>query len=665
MMPIGATMQTRRAPSSHRPWKPHGYQQRAVQFLLGANAAALWMSPGMGKTSCVLAAFAELLSRSSARRALVIAPLRVCQTVWRQEAAKWSELRHLRFSLLHGAKKVDRLKDDADIWLINPEGVQWLCAMYAGRSLPFDTLVVDELTKFKNSQAERHKAIRPRLRGIQRRFGLTGTPAPNGYMDLFGQFLILDDGAALGKYITHYRDNYFQADYNGFDYVLQPGGAKRIERRIEPYVLTLRDEDYLQMPPLVPHVIPLEMSKEQRKLYNKMKNDMLVALPGGVVTGANAAAVYVKLKQMANGAVYMGDAKNTVAHLHDTKLEALDDLLEELDGEQLLLAYEFNHDKDRLRLHYGDKITFFEGNEAKTQALVDQWNRGEIRFLACHPASAGHGLNLQGSSCAHVAWFCPIWDYELFDQFIRRIRRQGNEAQRIVNHILVMTDSIDEIALQALSDKDTTQGRLVKALNSEFLQDGEAPASGAELERQERLSNMVLKLGRQTDAAQSAPVENRTTAAFQPQPAAQPQMGASKLPAGWGGSVAQPNPEEAAQRERVAAQLQGQSAAQPMDPGTNPAQGRALSAFSGAVQTAHAAIATAQPVDVTTAPEADTAPAKRTRTRKTDPAPEGPFRAGHDVRLGALRLAVEQCDGGSLDDALELAKQFLEFVEGE
>jgi hypothetical protein len=497
-------------------------------------------------------------------------------------------------------------------------------------------------------------------------------------MDLFGQFLLLDDGAALGKYITHYRDNYFQVGFDGWTYDLQPGGAKRIEKRLEPYVLTLMDEDYIKLPPLVPHVIPLEMGKESRKLYTRMKNDMIVSLPGGVITGANAAAVYAKLKQMANGAVYVGTNGDRADVIHDVKLEALDDLLEELDGEQLLLAYEFNHDKARLAEHFGDRIVFFEGNEAKTQAINDAWNRGEIKLLACHPASAAHGLNLQYSNCAHACWFGPIWDFELFDQFIRRIRRQGNQAQRIINHILVMQDTIDELALQALGDKDTTQGKLIKALNAEILQDGEAPPSGEELERHERLSNMVLKLGRQTDTVAtpppphppngSAPAGWGTQSTAQPAPQSAPQRA---LPAGWGGAAPVA---DADQRERVSAQLQGQ----PVDTGTNPNAARAISAFSAGVQST---IATATEGKVLQQLQGSAEEAKQmaaevdaradaAKPRKKRATPErtqdmSPFRASHEVRMAALSEALKAADGGTVDEVLELAKVFIEFVEGE
>lgn len=470
---LSSTASTRRAKPSHLPWseEAHQYQRRAVEHLTHNAVAALFLDPGLGKTSIVLEAFRRLKESSIAKRMLVVAPLRVCQTVWRQEGQKWTEFRDLRFSLLHGPKKAERLKDDADVWLINPEGVDWLCQQFEGKALPWDTVTIDELTKFKNPHAKRSKALRRRIERAQRKWGLTGTPAPNGLMDLFGQFLVLDNGAALGKYITHFRDQYFQVDFDGYSYNLMHGAEKRIEDRIRPYVLRMSAEEYLELPPIVDDVRELEMEPAARKTYDTMKKDMLAELPEGVVTGANAAAVYSKCKQMANGAVYLGDAKRTVSHIHDTKLEALDELREELVGQQLLIAYEFQHDIDRIKAHYGDALSVLGRGDTKDNETIAAWNRGELPLLACHPASAAHGLNLQYGGCGHVVWFSPIWDLELYQQFIRRIHRQGNEAQRIVNHLLCVKDTIDELALQALRDKDTTQARLLQSLNHEITGD--------------------------------------------------------------------------------------------------------------------------------------------------------------------------------------------------
>lgn len=582
------TSTTRRVEPSHKPWVPLPYMERASEFLTERGAAMLWLDPGMRKTSITLDAFVRLQAAGVAKKLLVVAPLKVCQLVWRQEAAKWSQFKHLRFSLLHGSKKKERLREDADVYLINPEGAAWLAAQYklSPGTFPFDTVVIDEITKFKNSQAERSKALRPVLKHVRRRWGLTGTPSPNGYMDLFGQFLMVDDGAALGRYITHFRDLYFTVDYNGFDYVLQPGAERRIETRLEPYVFRLDGDDYLTLPPIVDNVIPIELSAEARKAYDAMRLHMVAELPGGVVTAANKAAAYSKMKQMSGGAVYLEDGE--VHHIHDAKLEALYDLVDELGGQQLLIGYEFNHEKDRLREgRLGNRIVFL--SDAKTDAAVQdierRWNRGEIEILACHPASAGHGLNLQESSACHLCWFAPIWDLELWDQFIRRLRRSGNEAERVVRHILVVQSSIDELAQEALADKDTTQTRLMRSL--ETLLSGIATPDAGETAPQPRSDKMVAKLSR---AGSAAPADERPApkgwgrpADAEPTQAAAPEAaeGTRPAPKGWGKPAGEAAPEPT-QRERIQEQLTGGAAVEEEAPPTT--------AFSGNVQALRQAV---------------------------------------------------------------------------
>lgn len=655
---------TRRAAPSHQPWQPHDYQRRAVQFLIERGAAALFLDPGLGKTSIVLEAFSWLKRQGIAKRMLVVAPLRVCQTVWRQEGQKWTQFRDLRFSLLHGAKKDERLRDDADVWLINPEGVAWLCKPYLGRSLPFDTVVLDELTKFKNHGAERSKLLRPRLKGVARRYGLTGTPAPNGYADLFGQMLMLDDGAALGRYVTHFRDQYFQVDYNGFDYKLLPGAEKRIETKIAPYVLRMSADEYLSLPPVVDDVRELDMDTASRKTYDKMRKEMLAELPEGVVTGANAAAAYSKCKQMANGAVYVnGDTgqKSSVAHIHDIKLEALDDLVEELAGQQLLIAYEFQHDLDRLQKHFGDKLTAIESGQsaARINEIVEAWNAGTLPLLAAHPQSAAHGLNMQHSGCGHLCWFGPIWDLELYQQFIGRVCRQGNEAQRIVNHILCVKDTIDELALAALRDKDTTQSRLLISLSSVLT--GE----------KETKDMSVAKLSR--------PAAVTADSATRP------------VPKGWGRPAAandQPSDLEA-QRERIREKLGQAPAGAPQEQGESsagvkvPAQEvieptpaeRARAAFGGTIAAKRAEIegdrveTRVMPAQEQLAAAQEKGDPKPTRQRakpsdvKIVANGESPFRATVGQKLEAFNRVVNRFKFASVSDAIEATRELVEFLD--
>ena len=473
-------METRRLAPSHQEWIPHSYQERADLFLCGKSSAALFLDPGLGKTSIVLSAFSHLLGEGIAKKMLVIAPLRVCQLVWEQEGAKWSQFRHLRFSLLHGPKKNEALDTEADIYLINPEGIKWLSQKFIGKRWPFDTMCIDELTKFKNARAARTKMLRPHMNNAARRWGLTGTPTPNGYMDLFGQFLMIDGGRSLGTYITHYRDMYFVKSFDGFTYALQKGGGERIEERIKPLVLRMAGEDYLELPKIVDDIRLLEMSKPTLKKYKQMKTEMVLLAEDGMITAANAAAVSSKLSQIANGAVYATPdptkptpTKRQVVHIHDLKLDALEELIEELQGAPLLIAYEFQHDLERMRKRFGKDMPFLgKGMSAKaTQAMEIAWNNNELPYLAAHPASIGHGLNLQKGGASHICQFGITWDFELYDQFIKRIARQGNDNKVVLNHILAVKGSIDLLKLQALASKDTTQAALLKGLSSFVDQD--------------------------------------------------------------------------------------------------------------------------------------------------------------------------------------------------
>lgn len=543
---------TRRIGPSHREWIPHDYQERAVRFLCGLDvlgrpaasgltdgmARALFLDPGLGKTSIVLEAFRRLKLVQGDVTMLVVAPLRVCQLVWPAEGGKWSQFRDLKIVFLHGDKKDRLLKEGADIFLINPEGVPWLSERFFGRSLPFDIVCIDELTKFKNARATRHKKLLPRLRGVRRRWGLTGTPAPNGYMDLFGQFLLLDDGAALGKYITHFRDQYFVLSFNGFDYNLQAGAGQKIETRIQPYVLRMSAEDYLDLPPLIEDRRLIDMDPKSRKLYDELAKETIVGLEGRVITGANAGAVYSKLKQMANGAVYVGEGdKREVLRIHDAKLDALEDLVDELAGQPLLVAYEFNHDLERLLERFPGTPYLGRGiGAAETKKAESDWNAGKLRLMFVHPQSAGHGLNLQEGHACHICWFSPIWDLELWDQLIRRLLRQGNEAAHVINHILIVRGTLDEEALTAIEEKDTTQSRLLDRLNF-ILYSAETTESDMGFK----------KLGQNTTAAATATTEA----------AAEPRRGA---PAGWGKPTG--GGDEATQRERVAEKI---SAAAPVE----------------------------------------------------------------------------------------------------
>lgn len=498
-----ATAKTRRLPPSHELWIPHAYQVKAVDFLLERGAAALFLDPGLGKTSITLDAFRQLKAEGRANKMLVVAPLRVCQLVWEQEAKLWTQFRQFTFTFLHGPNKAKLLEKETDIYLINPEGCKWLSDQYWGKHFPFDTVVIDELTRFKNGQAKRHKALLPRLNKVQRRWGLTGTPIPNGYEDLHGQMKILDGGLSLGAYFTHYRNKYFEKDYTGYSWNLLRGARRAIEAAIKPYVLRMADEDYLELPQMIEDIRLVKMPSKARVIYDELKKELITQLGTDTIEAGNAAAAYSKLKQMANGAVYAGDGfmepRRTV-HLHDAKIEAVEELIEELAGTPLLLAYEFNHDLKRLRAALGDVPHIGAGvSGAKVKDIARQWNNNEIPVLLAHPASAAHGLNLQKGNAAHVGWFSTTWDYELYDQFLRRVLRQGNKSTRVFNHIFLVEDTIDNKTRDAILDKGLTQASFFDALTAEIFHDGK-PGATPKKAKPERGLDMVRKLSRKSRA---------------------------------------------------------------------------------------------------------------------------------------------------------------------
>lgn len=552
---------TRLVAPKHMPWTPLPYMRRAVDFLKGHYRAGLPLLPGGRKTSITLKAFSELKAEGKVSTMLVVAPLRVARQVWRQEGAKWNDFRHLTFAGVYGEAKArtKALNSGADVYLINYDNLAWLAKQYMGRPLPFDVVVFDELTKMQNAQAERHKAIRPRLSGIGYRWGLTGSLFAKGHMSIFGQQLILDDGAALGRYITHYRDTYFSVGFNGFDYDLIPGSERRIIEKLAPYWFYMDPADYAQLPPLVdvPHIGDLE--PQQRNLYERMKRDALISIGDNTITAANAGAVYSKLAQLANGAIYL-DGHSTAEEfelVHDLKLTMLEELLDELNGEPLLLGYEFQHDLIRIAAWYkkrtGKVLPYLgRGTKAKQEdEWIAAWNRGELELLAAHPQSAGHGLNMQEGDACNIAWWSVTWDWELFDQFIRRVRRSGNEAMRIFNHLLIVRGTIDEEKLQSVSDKDFTERRLMSALNSQILAEGAGPTQE---------TNMVTKLSRpQGEAGNGGGAPSGWGSTGQRQTAAddaprgrsgdQPQNDrGGGAPAGWGGTT---HDEHADQRGRI------------------------------------------------------------------------------------------------------------------
>jgi len=479
---------------SAKPWKPHKYQTKAVKFLLEHACAALFLDPGLGKTSITLAAIKYLKSRGIINKVLVVAPLRVCHEVWPVEVEEWKDFNGLNITVLHGPTKDKDLyrSNKTDVFVINPEGLDWLLDTVKTKNsrgkvmahvnvnkfkkLGFDTLVIDELSKFKHPGTGRFKALKHVLPTFQRRWGLTGTPMPNGLLDLFGQVFVLDLGNALGRYITHYRSEYFeQKDFMGYVWEPREGAEQEIYEALHPLALRMSAEDYLDMPKLINNNIFVELPKKAYKVYDQVEQDLFSRVQDRTIVAANAAAASTKCRQVANGAVYLdAEIKALVkaqsfreyAELHTEKTKALLDLISELQGAQLLVAYEFEHDLDRLQEALGYDVPFIGGgvNRKETSRIIKAWNSSKIPVLLAHPKAAGHGLNLQTGGCHHVCWYSIPWDYELYDQLIRRVYRQGNKSDRVFIYHILSRGTIDETIMLALHGKERSQKALFTAL---------------------------------------------------------------------------------------------------------------------------------------------------------------------------------------------------------
>lgn len=465
-LPSGLTAPTTPFSVSKQSWKPKPYQERAIRLLLSQAAGGLFLDPGLGKTSIVLAAFSILKKRGFAGKMLIIAPLRPMYKVWPDEIQKWEEFSDLTYSILHGKEKERALAADVDIHIINPEGLPWLV-----RKLPqYTVLCIDESSKFKDSSTKRFKLLKPLLQNFARRWILTGTPAPNGLEDLFGQLYILDLGRSLGRYITHFRNTYFtQNAFNAFQWVPRPSAWEEVVNLISPLVLQLSAEDHLQMPKLQSLVVSVYLPPDAQKIYKEVETEFLSLLEAGMIVAGNAAAAGTKCRQIANGAVYLPQqqgAKREYAEIHDEKLDALEGILAELNGAPAIIFYEYQHDLERIRARLGDVPVLGSGlTGVALTSLVDRFNAGVIPVLLGHPASMGHGLNLQ-AVCRHVIWFGITWDLELYDQAIARVYRQGQKAESVLVYHIVAKRTKDEDVMLALEKKDRTQQDFLKAVGT-------------------------------------------------------------------------------------------------------------------------------------------------------------------------------------------------------
>ena len=449
-------------------FKPHDYQRYAIEFIENHPIAAILLDMGMGKTAITLMAVEYLMYEMFViYKVLVVCPLRVTRT-WKDEMEKWEQLRGTRYSVVTGtaAQRKKAMEADADIYIINRENVPWLVDKC---DIPFqyDMVVVDELSSFKNHQTARHKAMMKVRPFIKRIVGLTGTPASQGLMDLFAEFKVLDMGERLGRFIGQYRLNYFKPDkVNGpivYSYKLLPGAEERIYEKIQDITISMKAVDFLDMPELISNEYPVYLDDSEMQKYEEMKKDLILSTPEHEVTAANAASLVNKLSQMANGAVYTDD-KNVIT-FHDKKLDALEDVIESANGKPLLVAYWFKHDYTRI-VERLQKIGV-DYMKIDTEESITKWNNGEIPVALIHPASAGHGLNLQQGGNTMV-WFGITWSLELYQQCVCRLYRQGQNERTVTIIHLISKGTIDEKIMKALSEKDNTQSSLIDAVKAEI-----------------------------------------------------------------------------------------------------------------------------------------------------------------------------------------------------
>ena len=444
---------------------PHDYQRYATDFILAHPEAAILLDMGLGKSVISLTAIWELcLNRFEIGRVLVIAPLRVARDTWPAEIQKWDHLRGLTYSVVVGTEKERRaaLMRSASVFIINRENVQWLVED-SGIPFTFDMIVIDELSSFKSWQAKRFKSLLKVRPDVKRIVGLTGTPSSNGLMDLWAEFRILDLGKRLGRFITHYRDAFFLPDKRNqqqiFTYKPRPGAEEEIYRRISDMTISMRATDHLKMPERVENRVVVRMDDREREIYDRMKADLIVQIKGQEIDAVNAASLSGKLCQMANGASYTED--HSVVQIHERKLDALEDLIEGANGKPLLVAYWFKHDLARIQKR------FPQAREIRTSKDITDWNAGDIPVALIHPASAGHGLNLQAGGNTLV-WFGLTWSLELYQQTNARLWRQGQTAGTVIIHHIITEDTIDERIMDALERKDKTQSALIDAVKAQL-----------------------------------------------------------------------------------------------------------------------------------------------------------------------------------------------------
>jgi len=450
----------------------HEYQATAVDHILDHTHGALFLEMGLGKTVSTLTAINQLMFEElDIVSALVIAPKRVAESVWDAECEKWEHLNHFKISKIIGSAKERRkaLSEKADIYIIGRDNVAWLCGQYGGSMLPFDMLVIDELSSFKNNKSVRFKSLRGVQPSFKRVVGLTGTPAPNGLIDLWSQIYLLDRGERLGKFISHFRDNYFHpGKRNGaivYSYDINKDGDERIHNKIGDICMSMKTEDYLKLPGRIDNIIKIDFPPEVQAKYDEFERDQVLSLFGDLeegkdISAVNAAALSNKLLQFANGAVYDSDKKYHV--VHDLKIDAIKEIIEDANGKPVLIAWTYRHDMERLKI----ALKKYHPRELKEDKDIKEWNEGKIQIMMMHPASGGHGLNLQ--SGGHIiVWFGQTWSLELEQQLNARLDRQGQKEVVIINK-LVASKTIDLDVIRAQQRKSAKQDGLMEAVKAKI-----------------------------------------------------------------------------------------------------------------------------------------------------------------------------------------------------
>lgn len=440
---------------------PYSYQEYALKFILNSKAAGIFLDCGLGKTVITLTVIAELMhNRFEISKALVIAPLRVAENVWDVEAKKWDHLKHLRVAKVLGSekKRIQALASNADIYVINRENTKWLVDYYK-KDWPFDMLVLDELSSFKSHRAKRFKALRKVRPLCKRVVGLTGTPAPNGLIDLWAQVYLLDSGQRLGKTISGYRERYFLPDKRNqhviFSYKPKEGAEEAIYKKLSDICISMKNRDYLTLPERMDNILGINLPPKVLEQYRQLERDLLLPLLEGDIVAGSAAVLTNKLLQITGGAVY--DEGKKVQILHDEKLKALEDLVEAANGKPVLVYYNYRHELERIQKQFLCRVL-------DTAKDMEDWNKGEIPVMLAHPASAGHGLNLQKGGST-IIWFGLPWSLELYQQANARIHRQGQKNTVVVHH-LVAKETIDEDVMQVLAKKQAGQEALLQAVKA-------------------------------------------------------------------------------------------------------------------------------------------------------------------------------------------------------